>query len=231
MLLWGSVFRSEGLGNEDNFLNSGCCAGPRFQAGKVPPLSLALSLSMRSAAHCFSGHPVFDDTARQTAEKFNVSLGCVDNVSPGALLASSAVPGIQLRVRRGLRPISAYDRLVEQDALLCDGSSGAKPSRCVPWCGQREEHDSNAVSAAGVSGAHQVASFAGGEGGGADCAYCVPSGALLLRADWCFACCCRSYWIGARKLCSAGCLFCSRACSRKSSTGWCWGFALEVSSA
>ena len=36
-----SVFRllnlnREGLGNEDNFLNSGCCAGPRCQAGKVP---------------------------------------------------------------------------------------------------------------------------------------------------------------------------------------------------
>ena len=147
VLLWGSVFRGEGSGNEDNFLNSGCCAGPRFQAGKVPPLSPALSFSMRSAAHCFSGHPVFDDTARQTAEKFNVSLGCVDNVSPGALLASSAVPGIQLRARRGLRPISADDRLVEQDALLCDGSSGAQ-------CGQREGHDSNAV-------AHQVVSFAG----------------------------------------------------------------------
>ena len=135
-------------------MNSGCCAGPRFQAGKVPHLSHALSFSMRSAAHCFSGHPVFDDTARQTAEKFNVSLGFVDNVSPVAWLASSVVPGIQLRARRGLRQNSADVRLVEQDALLCDGSSGAMPSRCVPQCGQREEHDSNDVAAAGVSGAH-----------------------------------------------------------------------------
>ena len=122
------------------------------------------------------------NTARQTAEKFNVSLGCVDNVSPGALLASSALPGIQLRARRGLRQNSADDRLVQQDALLCDGSYGAMPSRCVPQCGQREGHDSNAVVAAGVSGAHQVASFAGG-GGAADCAYGVPSGVLPLRVD------------------------------------------------
>ena len=183
VLLWGSVFRGEGSGNEDNFLNADCCAGLRFQAGKVPPLSPALSFAMRSAAHCFSGHPVFDDTARQTADKFNVSLVCLDNISSGALLASSAVPGIQLRARRGLRQNSADERLVEQDALLCDGSSGAMLSRCVPQCGQREGHDSNAVAAAGVSGAHQVASFAGGEGSAAACAYGLPSGALPLRAD------------------------------------------------
>ena len=57
------------------------------------------------------------------------------------------------------------------------------PPAVSPQCGQREEHDSNAVAAAGVSGAHQVASFAGGEGGAADCAYGVLSGALPLRAD------------------------------------------------
>ena len=60
MLLWGSVFRGEGSGNEDNFLNSGCCAGPRFQVGKVPPLLPA---------------SVFASTVRQTAEKSNVFLG------------------------------------------------------------------------------------------------------------------------------------------------------------
>ena len=38
-----NVFRGGGSGNEDNFLNSGCCAGPRFQAGKIPPLSPATS--------------------------------------------------------------------------------------------------------------------------------------------------------------------------------------------
>ena len=43
VLLWCSDFRGEGSGNEDNFLNAGCCADPRSQAGKVPPLSPALS--------------------------------------------------------------------------------------------------------------------------------------------------------------------------------------------
>ena len=38
VLLWGDDFRGEGSGNEDFFLNADCCAGPRFQAGKVPPL-------------------------------------------------------------------------------------------------------------------------------------------------------------------------------------------------
>ena len=64
VLLWGSVFRGEGSGNEDNFLNSGCCAGPRFQAGKVPPLSPA---------------SVFASTVRQTAEKSNVFFADVDS--------------------------------------------------------------------------------------------------------------------------------------------------------
>ena len=62
VLLWCSVFRFEGLGNEDNFLNSGCCAGPRCQAGKVPPLSPATSFSVLSGTSRFSGHPVFDDS-------------------------------------------------------------------------------------------------------------------------------------------------------------------------
>ena len=61
VLLWGNNFRGEGSGNEDNFLNADCCAGPRFQAGKVPPLSPA-SLS-------FSGHQVLHSTTRQTGKR------------------------------------------------------------------------------------------------------------------------------------------------------------------
>ena len=47
VLLWGNDFRGEGSGNEDKFLNAACCAGPRFQAGKVPPLSPASSSFFR----------------------------------------------------------------------------------------------------------------------------------------------------------------------------------------
>ena len=68
VLLWCSVFRGESLGNEDNFLNSGCCAGPRFQAGKVPPLSPATS--------CFSSHRFFHSSTRQTGKHFIFDLGC-----------------------------------------------------------------------------------------------------------------------------------------------------------
>ena len=46
----------------------------------------------------FSGHPFFDDSVRQTAEKSDVFLGFVDSVSSGtSLLASRAVSGMQLR--------------------------------------------------------------------------------------------------------------------------------------
>ena len=82
MLLGGSFFRGEGSGNEDNFLNSGCCAGPRFQVGKVPPLSPASS--------CFDSPSVFDCTARQTAEKSNVSLG---SVASNTVSGTAAVAG------------------------------------------------------------------------------------------------------------------------------------------
>ena len=47
----GSVFLCEGTGNEDTFLNSGCCAGPRFQARKVPAHSPAASRPVRSVMH------------------------------------------------------------------------------------------------------------------------------------------------------------------------------------
>ena len=138
MLPWSSVFRGEGSGNEDTFLNSGCCAGARFQAGKVPPHSPATSRPVRSGTHCFSGHPVFHGTARQTAEKSNVFfLGCLGSDSFGtSLLASSAVSGVPLlRARSGPGPNLADDRLAERDELasvervhdqfFCDGSSGA----------------------------------------------------------------------------------------------------------
>ena len=117
VLLWGSVFRGEGSGNEDNFLNSGCCAGPRFQAGKVPPLSPALSFSMRSAAH--SGHPVFYDTARQTAEKSNVFGVLGSNSSGTSLLASCADSGVPLlRACSGPGSNFADDRLAARDEHL-----------------------------------------------------------------------------------------------------------------
>ena len=146
MLLWSSVFGGEGSGNEDNFLNSGCCAGSRCQAGKVPPLSPATFCSVLSGTHCFSSHRVFDE---QTAEKSDVFLGFVGSDSSGAsLLASSAVSGMPLRERRGLGPNFAADRLAEldepvsservHDQLLCDGFSGATASCCVPQCGQQE---------------------------------------------------------------------------------------------
>ena len=82
VLLWCSVFRGEGSGNEDNFLNSGCCAGPRFQAGKGPPLSPASS--------CFDRPLVFDCTARQTAKKSNVSLG---GVASNTVSGTAAIAG------------------------------------------------------------------------------------------------------------------------------------------
>ena len=142
MLLWGNDFRGEGSGNEDNFLNSGCCAGPRFQAGKVPPLSPALSFSMRSAAH--SGHPVFYDTARQTAEKSIVS-GVLGSSSSGpSLLAQCAESGAPLlRASRGPgsqfaddRPATSDDLVRHervQDLLRSAGSSGL-PVACECGC-------------------------------------------------------------------------------------------------
>ena len=130
MLLWCSVFRGEGSGNEDNFLNSGCCAGPRFQAGKVPPLSPASSCSVRSCTHCFSGHSVFDYTARQTAEKSNVSLGCV---------ASSTVPGL---FDSGCPPLVERVRLAASELGIAaiagreDGASGTPVVASLPGATQ-----------------------------------------------------------------------------------------------
>ena len=126
VLLWGNDFRGEGSQND-------CCAGPRFHAGKVPPLSPGLSFSMRSAAH--SGHPVFYDTARQTAEKSIVSGVLGSNSSGTPLLAQCADSGAPLlRASRG--PGSQFaddgpaasDELVRDervhDLLRCAGSSG-----------------------------------------------------------------------------------------------------------
>ena len=73
VLLWGSVFRGEGSGTEDNFLNSGCCAGPRSQAGKIPPLSPATSCSARSCTHCFSGHFMRWSSGRNKAKEYEYS--------------------------------------------------------------------------------------------------------------------------------------------------------------
>ena len=77
VLLWGSVFRGEGSGNEDNFLNAGCNAGPRFQAGKVPPLS--------PASPSFSGHQVLNSTTRQTGKQ------CIFDSSGNPPMGSSGI--------------------------------------------------------------------------------------------------------------------------------------------
>ena len=99
MLLWGSVFRGEGSGNEDNFLNAGCCAGPRFQAGKVPPLS--------PASPSFSGHQVLHSTTRQTGKQ------CIFDSSGNHPLVASGVA------------CGEGDRAVSSSARDIDGTSGA----------------------------------------------------------------------------------------------------------
>ena len=99
VLLWGNNFRGEGSGNEDKFLNAACCAGPRFQAGKVPPLSPA-SLS-------FSGHQVLHSTTRQTVKQ------CIFDSSGSPLLGASGVA------------CGEGDRAVSSSARDIDGISGA----------------------------------------------------------------------------------------------------------
>ena len=94
-VLWSSVFRGEGSGNEDNLFEL-----------KVPPLCPASSRSVRSGTHCFSGHRVFHGTARQTAEKCNVFLRCV---------ASSAVSGM---------PELGCPPLVERERPAASGVGG-----------------------------------------------------------------------------------------------------------
>ena len=79
VLLWGNDFRGEGSGNEDKFLNAACCAGPRFQAGKAPPLSPASS--------SFSGHQVLNSTTRQTGKQ------CIFDSSGRPLLGANCVAG------------------------------------------------------------------------------------------------------------------------------------------
>ena len=83
--------------------------GRRSQAGKVPPLS-----PMRSAAH--SGHPVFYDTARQTAEKSNVFGVLGSNSSGTPLLAQCADSGAPLLRAPGSH--FADDRLAARDELV-----------------------------------------------------------------------------------------------------------------
>ena len=76
----------------------GCCTGPKFHAVKVPPLSPASSCSVRSGTHCFSGHRVFDDTARHTAEKSNVSLVCVASSTVSGMFDSGYPPHERVRL-------------------------------------------------------------------------------------------------------------------------------------
>ena len=118
VLLWGSVFRGEGSGNEDNFLNSGCCAGPRFQAGKVPPLSPATS--------CFSSHLVFQSTTRQTGKQFIFDLGCSPRDSSGISLFGAS----DVACGEGDRPVSSGARVIDDTSggyadLLGSNAEGA----------------------------------------------------------------------------------------------------------
>ena len=96
VLLWCSVFRGEGSGNEDNFLNAGCCAGPRFQAGKVPPLS--------PASPSFSSHQVLHSTGKQ----------CIFDSSGNLPLGASGIA------------CGEGDRAVSSSARDIDGTSGAR---------------------------------------------------------------------------------------------------------
>ena len=61
VLLWCSVFRREGTGNEDSFLISGC-AGPRLNAGKVTAQSPAVTVP-------FWEPRFFQGTTLQTGER------------------------------------------------------------------------------------------------------------------------------------------------------------------
>ena len=112
VLLWGSVFRGEGSGNEDNFLNSACCAGPRFQAGKVPPLSPASS--------CFDRPSVFDCTARPTAEKSNVSFG---SVASNTVSGTAAITGREDGASGSSVVVSPPGAILSAD----DGADGGFP--------------------------------------------------------------------------------------------------------
>ena len=93
VLLWRSVFRGEGSGNEDNFLNSGCCAG--FRQAKFLLFPLLRLVPCVLARIVFPATGFFHGTARQAAEKSNVFLECVWQAAPilecliwGALLLS-----------------------------------------------------------------------------------------------------------------------------------------------
>ena len=84
VLLWGSVFRGEGSRNEDNFLNSGCCAGPQVSGRQS---SSSFSCYVFFSAFCcalffFSGHGVFHGTLQKTGKQFNFRFGCCRRSSP-----------------------------------------------------------------------------------------------------------------------------------------------------
>ena len=105
MLLWGNNFRGEGSGNEDKFLNADCCAGPRFQAGKVPPLS--------PASPSFSGHQVLHSTTRQTGKQ------CIfDSSGNPPTGESSIVSGAREGSRAGFALDALLLLLLVEDTLL-----------------------------------------------------------------------------------------------------------------
>ena len=96
----------------------------------------------------FSGHRIFQGTAQQTGERASL------------LEASGAVCGAQDSLVEG-------EVLVSFGASVLDVTSGAHAHTADV---DGELHERNADVSAGVSGAQQVASFAGG-GGAKDCAH------------------------------------------------------------
>ena len=96
------------------------------------------------------------ETAQQTGEQCNFVLGCTHRDSSGASLlgAGGAVCGAEDSFVEG-------EVLVSSGANVLDDTSGA-PAHTADVDG--ELHDRNADVAGGVSGAQQVASFAGGGG-------------------------------------------------------------------
>ena len=138
VLLWGSVFRGEGSGNEDNFLNAGCCAGPRFQAGKVPPLS--------PASPSFSGHQVLNSTTRQTGKQ------CIFDSSGNSPMGGS---GIATGEGDGSRADFALDAVTLTAAASSGGGHSADRgggySRLLRVLGGGHSADRNGASGAAAS--------------------------------------------------------------------------------
>ena len=152
-------------------MNSGCCAGPRFQAGTVPPHSPVASRPVRSVTHRFSGHRVSQGTLQQTGKQFNFGFGCSPRDSSGASLlgASGVACGVQDSVVEG-------EFLVSSCARVLDDASGAHAN----VDGELPQRNAEGVDC--VSRALPVVSSAGGLGPVPAVSTAVaPSGTRLLR--------------------------------------------------